>query len=108
MHDRNVQTANGEAENALLRLEADRRRVVLLEEGERRAQTAYEAARIRYSKGLGDLQTALSAEQAWRAIRAQLTAAQVQAMRRAVQAYQAVGGGWPSAATASSGRGEMG
>ncbi len=38
----------------------------------------------------------------------ELTAAQVQAMRRAVQAYQAVGGGWPSAATASSGRGEMG
>ncbi|MFA5601672.1 MAG: TolC family protein [Phenylobacterium sp.] len=107
-YEKAVQTAYGEAENALLRLEADRRRVVLLEEGERRAQTAYEAARIRYSRGLGDLQTALSAEQAWRAIRAQLTAAQVQAMRRAVQAYQAVGGGWPSAATASSGRGEMG
>ena len=39
---------------------------------------------------------ALSAEQSWRAVRSQLTAAQVQAQRRAVQAYKALGGGWPA------------
>ena len=99
-----MQTAYGEAENALVRLDADRRRVALLAEGAARAERAYEAARIRYQRGLGDLQTALSAEQAWRASRAQLTAAQVQAVRRAVQAYQAVGGGWP-ATTAALGEG---
>ena len=104
-YEKAVQTAYGEAENALVRLDADRRRVALLTEGERRAQAAYEAARIRYSRGLGDLQTALSAEQAWRATRSQLTAAQVQAVRRAVQAYQAVGGGWP--ATVAAGPGGM-
>ncbi|HEX2558678.1 TolC family protein [Phenylobacterium sp.] len=104
-YERAVQTAYGEAENALVRLDADRRRVALLTEGERRAQRAYEAARIRYSRGLGDLQTALSAEQAWRATRSQLTAAQVQAVRRAVQAYQAVGGGWPASTASAPGGG---
>lgn len=102
-YEKAVQTAYGEAENALVRLEADRRRVALLAEGERRAQLAYEAARIRYSRGLGDLQTALSAEQAWRATRSQLTAAQVQSVRRAVQAYQAVGGGWPATVAGAAG-----
>jgi len=101
-----VQTAFGEAENALVRLEADRRRVALLTEGEARAARAYEAARIRYRRGLGDLQTALSAEQAWRATRAQLTTAQVQAVRRAVQAYQAVGGGWDASGAAVAARGQ--
>ena len=43
-----------------------------------------------------DLQTALAAEQSWRTTRSQLTAAQVQALRRSVQAYKALGGGWPA------------
>jgi len=98
-YERTVQTAFGEAEGALVRLEADRRRVALLTEGETRARRAYEAARLGYSRGLTDLQTTLSAEQAWRATRAQLTAAQVQALRRTVQAYRAIGGGWSGAAT---------
>ena len=34
--------------------------------------------------GLGDLTTALTAEQAWRATRAALTSEKVQALRRAV------------------------
>jgi outer membrane protein TolC len=51
---------------------------------------------VGYARGLTDLQTALSTEQSWRATRAQLTSAQVQALRRAVQAYKALGGGWPS------------
>ncbi|RAK58280.1 efflux transporter outer membrane subunit [Phenylobacterium deserti] len=95
-YERAVQTAFQESEGALVRLDADRRRVALLRDGEVRAARAFEASRIGYQRGLNDLQTTLSAEQSWRATRTQLTSAQVQALRRAVQAYQALGGGWPA------------
>jgi NodT family efflux transporter outer membrane factor (OMF) lipoprotein len=93
-YERAVQTAFGEAEGALVRLDADRRRVALLTDGEARARRAFRAARIGYERGLTDLNTLTSAEQAWRATRTQLTGAQVQSLRRAVQAYRALGGGW--------------
>jgi outer membrane protein TolC len=95
-YEKVVQTAYAEAESALVRLGADRRRVALLDDGARRAERAYEAARTGYGAGLTDLQTALGAEQSWRAARSQLTAAQVQSQRRTVQAFKALGGGWPS------------
>jgi multidrug efflux system outer membrane protein len=97
-YEQSVQTAYGEAENALVRLDSDRRRVATLTDGERRAERAFQAARARYARGLDNLESALNAEQAWRATRSQLTDAQVQALRRAVQAYLALGGGWPSEA----------
>lgn len=100
-YEKVVQTAYAEAESALTRLGADRRRVDLLTDGEARAERAYESARLGYGAGLTDLNTALGAEQAWRATRAQLTSAEVQAQRRAVQAYKALGGGWPSQALPS-------
>lgn len=100
-YEKAVQTAFGEAEGALVRLAADRKRVALLLDGEARAQRAYRAARLGYSRGLNDLEATLSAEQAWRSTRTQLTSAQVQAVRRAVQAYKAIGGGWPGAAAPS-------
>jgi multidrug efflux system outer membrane protein len=99
-YEKTVQTAFGEAEAALVRLDADRRRVALLTDGEHRAARAYQAAQLGYGRGLTDLQTALSAEQTWRAARTQLTSAQVQAVRRAVQAYKALGGGWSGAGAA--------
>jgi len=95
-YEKVVQTAYAEAESALVRLSADRRRVDLLTDGEARAERAYRSARIGYDAGLTDLQTALAAEQTWRATRGQLTSAQVQSQRRAVQAFKALGGGWPS------------
>jgi multidrug efflux system outer membrane protein len=95
-YEKSVQTAFGEAESALVRLDAANRRVAVLTEGERRAARAYEAARKGYSLGLTDLQTALSAEQSWRATRTQLTTAQVQGLRQAVTAFKALGGGWPA------------
>jgi NodT family efflux transporter outer membrane factor (OMF) lipoprotein len=95
-YEKIVQTAFGEAEASLVRLDADRRRVATLTDGEVRAARASRAARLGYERGLNDLQTALSAEEAWRAVRSQLTAAQVQAVRQAVTAYKALGGGWPS------------
>lgn len=95
-YERAVQTAFGEAENSLVQLEADRRRIELLRDGAARAARAYEASRRGYQAGLIDLTTTLQAEQAWRAVRTQYTAAQVQGLRRAVQTYKALGGGWPA------------
>lgn len=100
-YEKTVQTAFQEAEGALVNLDADRRRVALLTDGEARAARSYRAARIGYERGLTDLDSTLSAEQAWRAVRAQLTSAQVQALRRSVQAMKAIGGGWPAQAYAA-------
>jgi NodT family efflux transporter outer membrane factor (OMF) lipoprotein len=93
-YEKAVQTAFADSESALVQLDSDKRRVALLTEGEARAQRAYRANQLGYNRGLIDLQTTLSAEQSWRTTRAQLTAAQVQALRRTVQAYKALGGGW--------------
>ena len=95
-YEKAVQTAFAESESALVGLDADRRRVALLTDGETRAARAYRAAKLGYDRGLTDLQTALSAEQSWRATRSQLTAAEVQAARRTIQVYKALGGGWPA------------
>ncbi len=95
-YEKSVQTAYGEAENALVNLDAGKRAAAILAAGEVRARSASEAARTRYAMGLDDLNTALSAEQAWRATHAALTSERVQALRRAVAAYKALGGGWAS------------
>jgi outer membrane protein TolC len=93
-YEKTVQTAFGETEGALVRLDADRRRVVVLTDGEARARRAYKAALKGYQLGLNDLDTTLSSEQGWRSVRVQLTSAQVQTLRQAVLAYKALGGGW--------------
>jgi len=103
-YEKAVQTAFGEAEGALVRLDSDRRRALLLADGETRGRRAYEAARTRYAMGLDDLEAALSAEQSWRATRTQLTTVQVQALRRAVQTYKALGGGWPASTLSADAR----
>jgi len=95
-YEKAVQTAFSESEGALVRLDADRKRVALLTDGEARARRGYASSKLGYDRGLTDLQTTLGAEQSWRATRSQLTAAQVQAARRTVQAYKALGGGWPA------------
>lgn len=94
-YERVLRRAFQESEAALVGLDADRRQIEALTDGATRAERAYRASRANYGRGLTDLQTTLSAEQAWRTTRTQLTTAQVQAVRRAVQAYQALGGGWP-------------
>ena len=106
-YEKTVQTAFGEVEGALVQQDADERRVTLLTAGERRAAVAYEASRKGYGMGLTDLTTALQAEQSWRSARTALTAAQTQALQRAVQTYKALGGGWSPQAVppqASSGK----
>jgi len=93
-YESSVQTAYGEAENALVQLKADRERQGLLEAGARAARAAYDAAQVRYNAGLIDVTTLLTAEQNWRSARSQATAARSQALRRSVQAFKALGGGW--------------
>ncbi|MBS0333739.1 MAG: TolC family protein [Proteobacteria bacterium] len=95
-YEKTVQTAFADSEGALVNLDADRKRVALLTDGEARAARGYKAIKLGYDRGLSDLQTTLSAEQSWRATRSQLTAAEVQATRRTIQVYKALGGGWPA------------
>jgi multidrug efflux system outer membrane protein len=89
-----VQQAYGDAENALVELSSDERRIKILEDGEARARRAYDDERIRYEAGIDDVTSVLSAEQTWETDRSELTAERVQALRRAVQTYKALGGGW--------------
>jgi outer membrane protein TolC len=97
-YEKTVQTAYGEAENALVNLAAGERAVAVLATGEAMARRSSDATRKLYAMGLDDLTTALSAEQAWRSTRSALTAERVMALRRAVQVYKALGGGWAYAA----------
>jgi NodT family efflux transporter outer membrane factor (OMF) lipoprotein len=93
-YEKTVQTAYGEAENAMVQLGADQNRVTLLTAGEARAARAYAANRKGYSLGLIDLTTTLQAEQSWRSARTSLTSAKTEALLQAVKAYKALGGGW--------------
>lgn len=96
-----VQTAFAEADRALVRLRASAERVEVLDAGELRARRAFDAAQIRYRRGLGDLQTLLDAEASWRATRSALTTARVDRLLHSVQTFKALGGGWSIAASSS-------
>lgn len=102
-YQKTVQTAYGEAENALVGLSADENRVRMLTASEAKARAASDATRRGYGAGFTDLTTALSAERTWRTARSALTSAQVAALRRSVQAFKALGGGW-TAEVATAGR----
>jgi len=99
--EKSIQTAYGEAENAMLQLAADQRRVAVLTAGEARAERAYQANRKGYGLGLIDLTTTLQAEQSWRLSRTALTDARTDALLHAVQTYKALGGGWTPDAVVS-------
>jgi len=101
-YEKTVQTAFGEADNALVNLGAGEKALATLVDGEVRAKRASDAARKRYTMGLDELTSALSAQQAWLSAHGALTSARTQALREAVSAYKAIGGGWPFAAMARS------
>jgi len=98
-YEKTVQTAYGEAENALVTLAAAERAADVLDTGESRAHRAYNDADRLYRMGLDDITTTLSAEQAWRTTRSALTSARVTALRQAVATYKALGGGWAYASS---------
>jgi outer membrane protein, multidrug efflux system len=95
-YEKAVQTAYGEAESALVQLSSDEARVALLTAGEAQARSAYQGARADYAAGVDDLTSVLQAQRIWRTARITLTSARVQALRRSVQAFKALGGGWSS------------
>ena len=99
-YEKAVQTAYGESENALVKLSSDEARVTLLTAGEAEARRAYDAARIRYSAGIDDLTSVLTAERTWQNARSALTGAEVQALVSSVTAFKALGGGWEPTAPA--------
>lgn len=100
-YEKVVQTAYGDAETAFNYLQSDTRRVRMLTDAERRAESAYEKARIAYARGVSDLTAALQAETTWRNTRTQLTSAQTTQMQRSVQVFKALGGGWTPDAPAA-------
>jgi len=105
-YERAVQTAFSEADQTLVRLAADRRRFDELSAGERQAERSFSAAGILYERGLTDLPALLDAERTYRGARSARTGAQVQALRRTVQAFRALGGGWSPTEAGLDARGE--
>ncbi len=103
-YEQAVQNAYGDAENAMVELSSDEIRIKVLEDGEARARRAYDAGRTRFAAGIDDITAVLSAEQTWRTDRTELTAERVQALRRAVQTYKALGGGWDYGTTKTAAR----
>lgn len=99
-YEKTVQTAFSEAQSALSNLAAGESAQARLEDGETRSARAFAASRRRYEGGLDDLTTVLNAEQFWRTGRSALTTERVQTLRRAVQTYKALGGGWPATGAA--------
>jgi NodT family efflux transporter outer membrane factor (OMF) lipoprotein len=93
-YEKSVQTAYGDAETAFTYFDSDKKRVALLVQAEKNAGFAYQAKNTGYSRGLNDLQTALTAEASWRQTRLSLAQAQVTLMQRSVQIFKALGGGW--------------
>lgn len=93
-YERAVQTAYGEAENALVRLAASQARLGDLARAEERARFAFDAARRGYSAGLSDLTTLLQTERTWLQARNALDAERYAALNDTVTTIRALGGGW--------------
>ncbi|HTI66742.1 MAG TPA: TolC family protein [Caulobacteraceae bacterium] len=95
-YEKAVQTAYGEAANALTTLQADQDRLVRLESADTQARFAFDAANRGYQAGLSDMTALLDAERTWRAARTALNGLRAQALQDAVAAFKALGGGWTS------------
>lgn len=88
--------AISDADQTLIRLQADVRRERMLTEAEAQARRVYEAREQIYRAGISNLQDYLDAERVWRTARSNLTGVRRDALRRSVAAFKAVGGGWPA------------
>ncbi len=104
-YEKSVQSAYGDAERALTAIEADGRRVTLLDSATKRSRFAFDAANKGYQLGLTDLTSLIQAEQTWRQTRATYTSAEIAALVDTVATFKALGGGWNAQATRASGQG---
>jgi NodT family efflux transporter outer membrane factor (OMF) lipoprotein len=83
-----------EVEDALTRLDADRRKVEQLRASVAAAQDAADTARVRQRNGLIQMADVLQAHQAWLADRDALAQTEAAAAQDEVALYKALGGGW--------------
>ena len=93
-YEKAVQQAYSDAETAFNDLDSDQKRVQILTDAESRADSAYQAARLGFSRGITDLTATLQAETTWRSTRLQLTNAETTLMEASVSLFKALGGGW--------------
>jgi NodT family efflux transporter outer membrane factor (OMF) lipoprotein len=89
-----VLVALHDVEDALTRLDADRRKVTELSASVAAAQDAADTAQVRQRNGLVQMAEVLQARQAWLADRDALAQAEVAAAQDEVALYKALGGGW--------------
>jgi NodT family efflux transporter outer membrane factor (OMF) lipoprotein len=101
-YEQAVQSAYGDAENALTTLSADLERLERLTHAEQRAHVAFSAQQQGYKAGIVDLDTLLQTEQAWRSARVALAAIKTSALTDAVTSFKALGGGWSQDPTSGS------
>jgi NodT family efflux transporter outer membrane factor (OMF) lipoprotein len=83
-----------DVEDALTRLDADRRKGEALRASVAAAQDAVDTARVRQRNGLVPMADVLQARQAWLADRDALAQAEAAAAQDEVALYKALGGGW--------------
>jgi NodT family efflux transporter outer membrane factor (OMF) lipoprotein len=89
-----VLVALRDVEDALTRLDADRRKVEELRASVAAAQDAADTAQVRQRNGLVPMADVLQARQAWLADRDALAQAEAAAAQDEVALYKALGGGW--------------
>lgn len=93
-YEQTIQTAYGEAENALTRVAADARRAADLTRAAEQAANALRIARQGYAAGLTDLTTLLQIQRSWLQARNARDAARYAHLADSVAAIRAMGGGW--------------
>lgn len=89
-----VDTAFGDAENALAGYQTDLARLNEVESAERSARSAFDAEQRLYQAGYDDQSTLLQREQSWRQAKTNATNLQISTLVDAVTAFKALGGGW--------------
>lgn len=103
-YEKAVQTAFGEAENALVRLDAAKARMPDLERANARSGAAFASATRGYRAGLTDLTTLIQTQRTWLQARAARNNGRLALLTGTVAAVRALGGGWsptrPNASTA--------
>lgn len=103
-YEKAVQTAYGEADGVLARLAADAEQFRIISESEIQAETAWRTMEQGVQRGLVDPESARNAYRQLRAAREDMILARLQWLRRTVQAFKALGGGWDHSVMAKSPR----
>ncbi len=96
-YEKAVQTAYGEADSVLARLVLDHRQLDGVAANERDARAYYQTMRRGEAAGVLDPDAAIAARRQWQSADIDLVRARVQVLRRSVQAFKALGGGWDAA-----------